>query len=229
LALDQTYFVLPADMMKDKVYPRHLDKDLVIWCDEFVFMRVANSMRITSIPREEAEKLLAPRWDEFVHKGVVELAAEQPGDSAPTCAKKRGRRKAKQPGAAGHEGGVSRAECLPPPSGPIDAGGSSSAASGTDARVSGGSRMRENGGGDGGCSGGGASATGQTVAVSDPEIRTISRRITGQRVAWTWLVDSGASEDIASARDTIKSRILTKALEHPFPFEGVSGFMYVCR
>jgi len=45
-------------------------------------------------------------------------------------------------------------------------------------------------------------------------------------------VDSGASEDIASARDTIKSRILTKTLEAPFPFAGVGGNVYAddaCR
>ena len=87
-------------------------------------------------------------------------------------------------------------------------------------------RKRKNGTGDKSGSGGGASAAGQTVALSDPEILAASRRITGQRVTWSWLVDSGASEDIASARDTIKSRILTKALESLFPFEGVGGTVF---
>ena len=77
-------------MWKEKAFPRHSAKDLVIWGDEFVFMRVANKMQVVSMLRECAMALLTPRWDEFVHKDVFELAAKQPGDAAPSCTKKRG-------------------------------------------------------------------------------------------------------------------------------------------
>jgi hypothetical protein len=66
---------------------------------EFAFMRVADRMRSVSMSREEAMEFLAPQWDEFVHKGVIELAAQQPGDFAPSRTKKRRRRKASRPSA----------------------------------------------------------------------------------------------------------------------------------
>ena len=81
------------------------------------------------------------------------------------------------------------------------------------------------GGGSNNSSGGGASAADKAVAPTDSEALAISRRITGQRVTWSLLVDSGASDDIASARDTIKSRVLTNTIS-PYPFEGVGGVAF---
>jgi len=84
-------------------------------------------------------------------------------------------------------------------------------------------RKRKKEGADGAGNRGDASVTNRTVALSDPEILAISRRITGQRASWSWLADTGAADDIASARDTIKSRLRTMVLETPLPFDGVGG------
>ena len=102
-------------------------------------------------------------------------------------------------------------ENLPPPSGPANQ-----------------DRQAKGGG-----SGSDASVTSRAVFPWEPDIVAISRRmITGQRVDWSWLVDTGASEDIASMSDKIKSRILMKTLEAPSPFIGVGGTVYAddaCR
>ena len=57
-------------------------KDLVIWCDDFVYMRVADTMHVKKLPRDEAMELLVPIWDQYVHKGVSELAARMPPSPA---------------------------------------------------------------------------------------------------------------------------------------------------
>ena len=115
LVVVNTHFELPADMVVERSFPRHSAKDLVIWTDEFAFIRVPCEMEIWRLPRDEAMAFLSPQWDEFVHKGVVELAAKQPGDSAPNCAKKRGRRKASRPSAGEVEVEEAWDECLTPP------------------------------------------------------------------------------------------------------------------
>ena len=40
--------------MKEKAYTRHSAKDLIIWCDDMVYMRVAGEMKVISMPCDEA-------------------------------------------------------------------------------------------------------------------------------------------------------------------------------
>ena len=58
--------------MQDRCYPPYSVKNLVIWRGEVAVMRVAGKMECVTMPRDEAFDLLAPHWDAFVHKGVVE-------------------------------------------------------------------------------------------------------------------------------------------------------------
>ena len=46
-------------------------KDLVMWCDDVVYTRVAHTMHVAKLPRDEAMELLVPIWDQYVRKGVV--------------------------------------------------------------------------------------------------------------------------------------------------------------
>ena len=76
---------VPDDAKVDKFYPQYSIKDLVIWTEEFVYMRVAGQMEVVRMPREEALELLAPRWSEFIHKGVDDIVARRSGDTTPSC------------------------------------------------------------------------------------------------------------------------------------------------
>jgi len=279
-------------------------------------MRVAGKMECTKLPREEAMELLAPRWNEFVHKGVVELAAKQPESSSPSCTRrKRGRRKARRPDVGDtEEAARDKRPPPPPPSDPenkkthedvrTENEGSDSGASATSEpaiirkihdeprwalftpigakgfpankesytgrRITFGTfvdgevfRIADNWllaekphrvldkqwvgtttlelvASDGGASaisrggpGGGTSAPGRAEVAGELELAAAPRRaIEGQRVGWTWLVDSGASLDIVCQSDVLKSRILARTLESPFPFQGIGGLVYadeVCR
>ena len=42
-----THFELLADMMVDKPYPRYFAKDLIIWTDEFAFIREPGTMEVS--------------------------------------------------------------------------------------------------------------------------------------------------------------------------------------
>ena len=135
-----------------------------------------------------------------------------PPSADPTSKRKRGRRKAYRPSAEGPEATEAQAESPPPPP------------SGTTGKDS---EANDDG------SGSGASTTSQTIVQKEPDIVASARKMSaGQRVDWNWLVDSGASEDIASKQSTIRSRVLTKSLEAQFAFNGVGGSVWAddeCR
>ena len=181
-------------------------------------MRVPGKFAVTTMPRGEAMELLAPRWDEFIHKGVVELAARQPGESPPSCTKrKRGRRQARRPNAGGAEE-EARDKCPPPPPA-VDPGSKKKCKD----------RKARNSSPDGGASatsggdfGGGASASDRSVASGELELAAAPyRALEGQRVSSTWMADTGASLDIVSLSDALKTRILMKTLRDPLPFLGI--------
>ena len=67
LDIVNTHFELPADMIVEKSFPRHSAKDIVMWTDEFAFLRVPRSMEIWRLPREEAMRFLSINWDDYVH------------------------------------------------------------------------------------------------------------------------------------------------------------------
>ena len=126
-----TYWELSQHQRVEMSYPRHSVKDLVIWCDDVVYKRVPHKIHIECLQREDAMELLAPIWDQFVHKGVFELAAQPPpvvdgaasssvttggaGDSAPRRIRKRVRRSAARPREEEVEVEEARDECPPPP------------------------------------------------------------------------------------------------------------------
>ena len=62
---------------------------LVIWGEDFVYMRNAAKFQVFTIPREEAMIIVAQTWDDYIHKGLVE---PQPQVSMLDCReRKRGR------------------------------------------------------------------------------------------------------------------------------------------
>jgi hypothetical protein len=110
-AHENAHWELPMHLRTEMDYPRHSMRDLVIWTDDFVYMRVADTMHVNKLPRDEAMKLLVPIWEQYVHKGAVELAARVPPpgpapaggteEAQTRRTRKRGRRKRGPEGGAG--------------------------------------------------------------------------------------------------------------------------------